>query len=105
MNPAPETRTCEISFEGDTHPPLRLPAGAALSENLEVRNSPVLFGCRTGICGTCVIEVTRGLENLHPRTTEEEELLDVLAPNRPRCRLACQININADIRLRKVSIE
>lgn len=104
MNPSLETRLYEISFEGDSYPPVKLREGATLSEHLEVRNSPVLFGCRTGICGTCTIEVTRGLENLHPRTREEEELLEVLAPDQPRCRLACQININADIRLRKASV-
>ncbi|MBC6436085.1 2Fe-2S iron-sulfur cluster binding domain-containing protein, partial [Nostoc sp. HG1] len=28
-----------------------------LSEHLTIQNSPVLFGCRTGICGTCLVEV------------------------------------------------
>ncbi len=41
-----------VQFEGDSHAPVLLPEGEALSHALTIQNSPVLFGCRTGICGT-----------------------------------------------------
>lgn len=103
MNPSTEFREFEIRFE-EGQPSVLLKEGSALSEHLNIKNSPVLFGCRTGICGTCAIEITEGLESLHPRTREEEDLLEVLTPDRPSCRLACQLRINASIKLRKISV-
>jgi len=34
----------------------------------------VPFGCHSGICGTCHIEVEEGMENLAPKTLEEMDL-------------------------------
>jgi ferredoxin len=44
----------------------------------------------TGLCGTCVIEVLEGMENLTPRTRVEEMQLDGFLPT---LRLACQTEI------------
>ena len=46
----------------------------------------VPFACTEGICGTCVIEVTEGIENLSPFTQEEKDFLG----EQKRERLACQ---------------
>jgi len=87
-----------IRFQPESHPAIILPAGANLSEHLTVNNSPILFGCRTGICGTCLIEVvTRQDGSLTSPTLEERELLDIVAPDNPRARLACQIVLWVDI--------
>ena len=93
----------EIAFEGSDKAPVKLEEGTCLSENLTVENSPILFGCRIGICGTCAIDVVEH-QGLHPRTPEEVEYLDALAGECPSFRLACQIRLNANIRVRKVSI-
>lgn len=95
----------EIRFDESEKPPVRLASGQNLSEHLTVENSPILFGCRTGICGTCAIEViaTDG-GALPPRTRDEEELLSVLAPDRPACRLACQLRLQANMKIRKVNL-
>jgi ferredoxin len=86
--------------------PVVLEEGSNLSEHLTVRNSPILFGCRTGICGTCLIEVSEEKNGkLHARTEEEEDLLPLIAPGNPAARLACQICINADIRIRPLDQE
>lgn len=51
-------------------------------------NLSVPFGCRDGHCGTCLIEVLDGEENLSELTEKEEELyLD------KKNRLACQTKI------------
>lgn len=48
----------------------------------------VLFGCRSGLCGTCMIDVVEGEENLSGLTEEE------VAMDRDRThRLACQAKI------------
>lgn len=91
-----------IEFANRGYPPLLLDEGAVLSERLNVLNSPLLFGCRMGICGTCVIrlEVVRG--TLPPPSAAERELLDLIAPGDARARLACQIAATADLRIERI---
>ncbi|QYO67171.1 2Fe-2S iron-sulfur cluster-binding protein [Leptolyngbya sp. 7M] len=61
--------------------------------------TPIFFGCREAACGTCLIRISSGLENLSPVTPAERELLDVLAPNHVDARLACQCIVNGSIRI------
>ena len=61
----------------------------------EFANSPLLFGCRTGICGTCIVEAEG--KDIPPPDDEERELLEVLAPDNPKARLACQLNVQCDM--------
>ncbi len=98
------TRTLSVSFEDEKYSSIELPEGSRLSETLNVHNSPILFGCRTGICGTCAIEVLEGEKALHSRTSDEAEYLTVFAEGRERCRLACQIRLNANIKIRKIRL-
>lgn len=93
---------CRVVFPSTAHTPVTLAEGANLAEQLTIVNSPVLFGCRTGICGTCLIEVEAGFENLIPPDDAEREALECYAPGNPRARLACQINLNCDIALKKI---
>ena len=47
-----------------------------------------------GQCGTCVVDVVEGANNLSPRTAAEEKMLR----KRPSsCRLACQVTVNGPI--------
>jgi ferredoxin len=87
-----------ISFVPATHKSVRLKRDAILSEHLTIENSPVLFGCRTGICGTCLSEIIsqEGGQLAEP-SDDERELLDIIAPDNRRARLACQIAICADL--------
>lgn len=94
----------QISFTDEAYDPVELPDQACLSEYLTVQNSPILFGCRIGICGTCLVEVVNESESLNERTENEREFLEALLPNRNECRLACQVNINTDIKIRKIEL-
>lgn len=87
-----------VSFESG-HPPVRLPALASLSEHLSAANSPVLFGCRTGICGTCTsrVEVLGGGAIEGPSPEERQTLL--LFVKEPKARLLCQLKLTADIQV------
>jgi len=92
-----------ISFSHATHAPVSLQRGALLSEHLSIENSPLLFGCRTGICGTCLIEVEEAANGeLGEPAADELELLEIIAPENQRARLACQVALSADIRIRYI---
>lgn len=88
------SKTHRVDFQNAGFPPLQMQHGANLSEHLDVGNSPLLFGCRTGICGTCLVQV-KG--DVAPPDEEELELLEVLAPNDEAARLACQVVLTSDI--------
>jgi ferredoxin len=80
-----------------------LPACASLPLHLTVRNSPVLFGCRSGLCATCLVEVEAiDGQPIEGPDTMERETLEIYAPGNPRARLACQLQLTADIRIRRL---
>ncbi|MGD1804829.1 2Fe-2S iron-sulfur cluster binding domain-containing protein [Dapis sp. BLCC M126] len=90
--------TCNVSFFDTEYPTLKLEKNSQLSEHLTVQNSPVLFGCRTGICGTCLIEVEG---DIPPPNAEELEILEIFAPGKKQVRLACQIKLTNNIKIKK----
>lgn len=47
-----------------------------------------------GQCGTCVVEITEGMENLSPRTEVEDRKLKKRSAN---CRLACQTLVHGAV--------
>ncbi|HMV67102.1 MAG TPA: 2Fe-2S iron-sulfur cluster-binding protein [Myxococcota bacterium] len=86
-----------LTFPGGRWPPLDLPDEAPLAVHLTATRSPVLFGCRTGLCGTCLVRVRGG--DAVPPTADEIEILDIYADAEPGVRLACQIRLRADAEL------
>lgn len=67
---------------------VELPDDSSLAEACEEAGVP--FACTEGVCGTCVIEVKEGMENLSLPTQEEKDFL-----GEETCgeRLACQCKI------------
>lgn len=95
--------THRIEFPGTSFPPVDLPDLASLPLHLTVLNSPVLFGCRSGLCGTCLIEVEPAREGaIEPPDAAEAEALALYAPGNPQARLACQMPLTGDVRIRKI---
>ncbi|HEY9762726.1 MAG TPA: 2Fe-2S iron-sulfur cluster-binding protein [Trichocoleus sp.] len=47
-----------------------------------------------GQCGTCVVQITEGIENVSPRTAVEERKLKKWPAN---CRLACQATVHGPV--------
>lgn len=86
--------TARVRFARSGHAPIDLAVGAGLAEVLDVHNSPVLFGCRTGVCGTCLSEVSG---DLVPPDADEQEVLDIHAPGNPRARLLCQVRFGHEL--------
>jgi ferredoxin len=89
-----------VSFSDPRYPAVCLPRGAALSEHLTVQNSPVLFGCRTGVCGTCA-SILSG--DVPPPADEEREVLEVIDHPHPRARLLCQVELTADVEIGRIT--
>lgn len=87
-------KRCFVRFPGTNYPPIAVPEHDNLANYLTVQNSSVLFGCRTGICGTCLC-VIEG--EIPPPTLEEREVLEILAPGNPQARLACQVDVTNDM--------
>ncbi len=97
----PDVETPKTHYEVHfaSHRPVRLAPGASLSEHLTVDNSPVLFGCRTGICGTCAVHLDVLKGAVPPPSEDEVALLSLICPGEPRARLACQVDLQGDIRI------
>jgi ferredoxin len=67
---------------------VELPDGSPIASTCEEAGVP--FACTEGVCGTCVIEVIEGQDNLSKPTQEE---FDFLGEGTCRERLACQCKI------------
>ena len=93
----------KIDFPLTSFASLEFQGKALLSQVLTASNSPILFGCRTGICGTCLCRV----ENLDAcelpeASADEREVLDLIASDEPNARLACQIVLDRDLVITKI---
>jgi ferredoxin len=87
---------CSVKFSNPKFSTITLEKNQLLSEHLTIQNSPVLFGCRTGICGTCIIKV-KG--DIPLPNDEEKEVLAIIADGNMEARLACQIDLTSDIEI------
>jgi ferredoxin len=65
--------------------------GSPIAEACEEAGVP--FACTEGICGTCVIEVVEGMDNLSAFTQEEKDFLGEEGHER----LACQCKIKSGL--------
>jgi ferredoxin len=89
-----------VEFVDSSFPPCKIPKGENLSEYLHACNSPILFGCRSGLCGVCLVEVVEG--HLPEPNDEEREALQVYANGNPKARLACQIQVHGPLKIRYI---
>jgi len=80
--------------------PCQVVEEGVLSEHLHACNSPILFGCRSGLCGVCLVEIVEG-KVLEP-SSEEQEALAVYAPGNAKARLACQIRVIDNLKIRNL---
>ena len=71
----------------DTEEEYEIGDGSPIADACEKAGVP--FACTEGVCGTCVIEVKEGMDNLTEFTQEEEDFLGDLDNER----LACQCKL------------
>ncbi len=55
------------------------------------------FGCASGMCGTCLVQIKSGQDKLTPVTEVEEFTLESHPFADENSRLACQCQINGDV--------
>jgi ferredoxin len=70
--------------------------GYAMIDMCEEHDTSILFGCRDGACGACMIRVKEGASNLSPMQEDEKDFLETMAAE-PDERLACQCKVSGDI--------
>jgi ferredoxin len=78
-----------------------LPAGSPLTEvEYESTQRLIPFGCRSGSCGACVIEVLEGFGSLGEPDPDELDFLEDLGRTGGGHRLACQCRLRGDATVR-----
>ena len=70
----------------------------AMIDMCEEYETSILFGCRDGACGACMIRVLEGKENLSPMEDDEKDFLETMAAE-PDERLACQCKVKGDVKI------
>ena len=91
---------CSIEMT-ETREIIELPKNSNLIAIEEMGINSIPFSCRAGCCGSCVIEVTQGIEHLGTPLPEEKDFLICLGYAEGHFRLACQCNISGSIALKK----
>jgi ferredoxin len=67
--------------------------GELLLEAGEKAGIEMEAGCFNCSCGTCVVEVVSGMENLDPPTDEELDVLDAWSKDPEKYRLTCCVKV------------
>jgi ferredoxin len=63
----------------------------------------IMFGCKSGNCGTCAIRIVDGAENLSTRTPKESRLFELLGEADETIRLACQCRAFGDVTIFEIN--
>ena len=86
----PKVKFVEDNIEAEA------PEGTELREVCQSNDMSLPFGCENGICGTCLVSIKEGKENLTEKTPQEAETLEVLLAYEDQ-RLACQCKVQGDV--------
>lgn len=74
---------------------VEIEAGTLMLDAARSNGIEVVTGCEMGICCTDPCRVIEGIENIAPKTPEEEDTLSRF-PNNENVRLSCQAVIHGD---------
>ena len=88
----------KLTFE-DIGVTLTVPVGVRVIEISEKVDSGIIYGCREGDCGTCMMKVVEGWNNLSTPSVIEDKILRENGAGR-HYRLACQAQILGDVTVR-----
>lgn len=73
-----------------------VPVGARVIDISDKLGSGIVYGCREGDCGTCLMKVVDGWENLSSISPIEDKLLRDSAAGK-HYRIACQAQVLGDV--------
>ena len=77
---------------------IEVPQNYAMIDMCEDHDTSILFGCRDGACGACMIRVLEGAEHLSAMKDDERDFLETMAAE-PNERLACQCKVLGDVKV------
>lgn len=80
-----------VTFE-DIGITVTVPAGTRLIELSEKVGAGITYSCREGECGTCMMKIVSGMENMSERSVLEDKVLQENMAGRQH-RLACQAQV------------
>ena len=75
---------------------VEVPEGTELREVCQQNDMTLPFGCENGVCGTCLVSIKEGEDNLTEKTSQEKETLEILMGYEDQ-RLACQCQVKGDV--------
>lgn len=75
---------------------ITVPVGVRVIEISEKVGSGIVYGCREGDCGSCMMKVNEGWNNLSTPSVIEDKILRENAAGK-HYRLACQAQILGDV--------
>lgn len=70
--------------------------GTALKDVTKANKWPVAYGCEDGACGTCMVKIVEGGENLSKMEEKEKATLQAMGMDTSTYRLCCQCKVNGD---------
>ncbi len=73
-------------------------AGQPLIDMCEDHDTSILFGCRDGACGACMVRILEGAEFVSKMDDNERDFLETMAAEENE-RLACQCKVYGDVTL------
>ena len=85
----------KLTFK-DINTTVTVPVGVRVIEISEKVGSGIIYGCREGDCGTCMMKVEEGWENLSTPSVVEDKVLRENAAGK-HYRLACQAQVLGDV--------
>ncbi|ACR13811.1 2Fe-2S iron-sulfur cluster-binding protein [Teredinibacter turnerae] len=75
---------------------LTVPVGVRVIEISDKLGSGIIYGCREGDCGTCLMKVDEGWSNLSTISVVEDKILRENSAGKHH-RLACQAQVLGDV--------
>lgn len=75
---------------------IEVPDNYPLIDMCEEYDTSILFGCRDGACGACMVRVRQGADNLSKMQDDERDFLETMAAEEDE-RLACQCRVKGDV--------
>ncbi len=70
-------------------------AGDSFRELAQNEGLGIPFGCENGLCGTCLVTINSGMDNLSPHSEQEEFTLEARSAEDDQ-RLICQCQITGE---------
>jgi ferredoxin len=89
----------KVTFK-DTGDEIEAAKGAELKDVTKDNGWPIAYGCEDGVCGTCIVKVEEGQDNLSPKEEVEDQTLEMMCMNDGEHRLCCQCKVNGDITIK-----